>query len=333
MKIQQNSEALNNQVKTYDETPHAPDPKKTVKKSGNTISLSCTNMGQESLFEQRQNYAKKQAMKVVADAFKGEKKLDAQMQSIKDEIKRLQDEIYEKTMDTKANNEKLQELREEYGIDPENPDLETMSDEEKEKYSEYQQKASFYIFSNQQNAADIERAKQLQAGNVQGYADMKSERAKSQDMLNAQNAAEDILDAANSETVTLLTKDAVDNIDEEQKQREEEAKEASEKKKEEKKEAAKKLEKEAMQQEVLENIREHATEFQKTGSDIKREVARRERAEAARMDAGDLPKNIISDTTSLKDTQDAVNTEITNILNRLSLLPSDVKGSAVDDQV
>ena len=53
---------------------------------------------------------------------------------------------------------------------------------------------------------------------------MKSERAKSQDMLNAQNAADDILEASNDEAISLLTKEAVDHIDEEQKEREEEAK-------------------------------------------------------------------------------------------------------------
>jgi len=51
------------------------------------------------------------------------------------------------------------------------------------------------------------------------------------------------------------------------------------------------------------------------------------------MDLGDVEKTIISDATSMEDTQNAVNTEITNILNRLSLLSNDVKGSTVDTQI
>lgn len=76
----------------------------------------------------------------------------------------------------------------------------------------------------------IDHAKAMQMANVQGYADMKSERAKSQDMLKAQDAAEDIMEAANGETIALLTQEAVEHVDEEQEEREEAAKEASEKK-------------------------------------------------------------------------------------------------------
>ena len=320
---------------------------KAGQKTGNISSISGANLQGESLIQQRQGLAKKQALKVVSDAFGGEKKLDAQMQSIKDEIKRLQDEINEKTANTIENDAKLKELQEEYGIDPdskENQDLtrlafkanyskEGLSEEEMSTMSEYQQKALYYVSKNQQNSLDIDRAKSLQAANVQGYSDMKSERNKSQDMLNAQEAAEEIMEASNGETIALLTQEAVDHVDEEQKEREEEAKEAAEKKKEEKKEEAKKLEKEAMQQEMIENIKEHAAESQGTSADAKRAVARRERAEANHVDAEGVQKTIISDGASIEDTQNAVNTEITNILNKLSLLSSDVKGSAIDSQL
>ena len=96
---------------------------------------------------------------------------------------------------------------------------------------------------------------------------------------------------------------------------------------------AKKLEKEAMQQEMIENIKEHAADSQRTSADTKRAIARRERAEADRMDTEDIQKTIISDGASMEDTQNAVNSEITNILNRLSLLSNDVKGSTIDNQI
>ena len=130
-----------------------------------------------------------------------------------------------------------------------------------------------------------------------------------------------------------MTQEAVEHVDEEQEEREEAAKEASEKKKEEKKEEAKKLEKEAAQQEMIENIKEHAAESGRTSADIKKAVARREREDANRMDLGDVEKTIISDATSMEDTQNAVNTEITNILNRLSLLSNDIKGTSIDSQI
>ena len=347
MKIQQNLDVQINPFQNQNNESSVAGAAKAGQKSGNLSSISGANLKGESLIQQRQGLAKKQALKVVSDAFGGEKKLDAQMQSIKDEIKRLQDEINEKTANTIENDAKLKELQEEYGIDPdskENQDLtrlafkanyskEGLSEEEMSSISEYQQKALYYVSKNQQNSLDIDRAKSLQAANVQGYSDMKSERNKSQDMLNAQEAAEEIMEASNGETIALLTQEAVDHVDEEQKEREEEAKEAAEKKKEEKKEEAKKLEKEAMQQEMIENIKEHAAESQRTSADTKRAIARRERAEADSMGAEDVQRTIISEGASMEDTQNAVNSEITNILNKLSLLSNDVKGSAVDSQI
>ncbi|WP_024866849.1 hypothetical protein [Butyrivibrio sp. FCS014] len=341
MRIQQNSFQGN------DNTQIISGAANTQNKNGNMNSISGANLKGESLIAQRRGLARKQALKVVSDAFGGEKKLDAQMQGIKDEIKRLQDVINEKRTETRDNDARLKELQEQYGIDPdseENKNLEQLalkmnhskdglSDEEKGKLSEYQQQALYYVAKNQQNALDIDQAKAQQAGNVQGYADMKRERAKSQDMLKAQDAAEEIMEASNDETVALLTQEMIEHVDEEQKEREEEAKEAAEKKKEEKKEEAKKLEKEAMQQEMIENIKEHAAESQRTGADVKRAVARRERAEAERMDAEGTQKTIISEGTSMEETQNAVNSEITNILNKLSLLSNDVKGSAIDNQI
>ena len=347
MRIQQNTDVHINPYQNQDTAQAATGAGKGAHKNSNISSVSGANLKGESFVQQRQGLARRQALKVVSDAFGGEKKLDAQMQSIKDEIKRLQDEINEKTANTMENDAKLKELQEEYGIDPDgeeskelsklafkmNNSKDGLSDEELSKMSEYQQKALYYVAANQQNSLDIDRAKAQQMGNVQGYSDMKRERLKSQDMLDAQEAAEDIMDAANDETIALLTQEAVDHVDEEQKEREEEAKEAAEKKKEEKKEEAKKLEKEAMQQEMIENIKEHAAESQRTSADTKRAIARRERAEADRMDSESIQKTIISDGASMEDTQDAVNSEITNILNRLSLLSNDVKGSTIDNQI
>ncbi len=345
MKIQQSQEMQNNPISVQNNTEEK--IRKTDKKTTVINSVSGAVLKGESLIQQRQGFAKKQALKVVSDAFAGEKKLDAQMQSIKDEIKRLQDEINEKRATKRENNEKLKELQEEYGIDPDseenrklaiyagkvNHSKDGLSDEEREALSEYQQKALFYYASNQDFEIEIANLKARQAANVQGYFDMKTERNKSQDMLNAQDAAEDILDASNNETIALLTEEAVEHVDEEQKEREEEAREAAEKKKEEKKEEAKKLEKEAMQQEMMEHIKEHASDSQRTSADIKRAIARRERAEAERMDVSEIQKTVISDGTSIEDTQEAVNLEITNILNKLSLLSNDVKGTTIDDQI
>ena len=84
---------------------------------------------------------------------------------------------------------------------------------------------------------------------------------------------------------------------------------------------------------MIENIREHAAESERTGADIKRAIARREREDANSMELADVEKTIISDTGSMEDLQDDVNTEIINILNKLSLLSDDIKGTSVDSQI
>ena len=343
MKIQQNMDVQNNIIKDQADVNSA---SKSTRKNKNSAVVSGAALKENNPLSQRQSLAKRKALKVVSDAFSGEKKLDAQMQGIKDEIKRLQDVINEKSADTRSNDAKIKELQEEYGIDPESLENKALNqlafrmrspdnqptDEELSKLSEYQQKALYYVTANQQNSLDIDHAKAMQMGNVQGYADMKSERAKSQDMLKAQDAAEDIMEASNADTIAQLTQDVVDHVDEKQKEREEEAKKAAEEKKEEKKEKAERLEKEAMQQEMIENIKERAADVS-SGADIKRAMARRERAEADSIGAENAQKTIISDAGSIEDTQNAVNTEITNILNKLSLLSNDVKGSTVDTQI
>ena len=344
MKIQQNMDVQNIIIKDQADVNSA---SKSTRKNKNSAVVSGAALKENSPLSQRQSLTKRKALKVVSDAFGGEKKLDAQVQGIKDEIKRLQDVINEKSADTRSNDAKIKELQEEYGIDPESLENKALdqlafrmrspdnqpTDEELSKLSEYQQKALYYVTANQQNSLDIDHAKAMQMGNVQGYADMKSERAKSQDMLKAQDAAEDIIEVSNADTIAQLTQDVVDHVDEKQKEREEEAKKAAEEKKEEKKEEAERLEKEAMQQEMIENIKEHAEETQRTSADTKRAVARRERAEAESMGAEDVQRTISSDGTSMEDMQNAVNSEITNILNKLSLLSSDVKGSTVDSQI
>jgi hypothetical protein len=83
---------------------------------------------------------------------------------------------------------------------------------------------------------------------------------------------------------------------------------------------------------MIENIKERAADIS-SGADTKRAMARRERAEADSIGAENAQKTIISDAGSIEDTQNAVNTEITNILNKLSLLSNDVKGSTVDTQI
>ena len=118
-----------------------------------------------------------------------------------------------------------------------------------------------------------------------------------------------------------------------QTEREEEAKEAAEEKKEEKKKEAAKLEKEAQWEELIDDIKDSAELSRAASAETKRAIARRERSEAEDSDPGNYQKVVITEEKSLEEMQEDVNAEITNILNKLSLLSDDVKGTSVDNLI
>ena len=324
---------------------------------GTIKSVSGTELVGESLIVQRRNLARKQAFRVVADAFDNEMKIDERLRAINEAIRKISDEICENNHEIEKGYETLKKLQEEFHVDPDSEehkklmeygwsmaraDFATEDDDHKdpitkEEYhnlTEYQCKGLYSVYKIESGLINNRELGRALTKNVMAYEQVRIEREKSSNMLDAQNEAENIMDASVKEAIALLSKDAVDHIDEEEKEREEAAKEAAEKKKEEKKEAAEKLEKEAMRQEMIENIRDHAAMNAEASSDVKRAVARRERTEAVQLNSEEFSnRTVISDTTSLDEAQQAVNSEITNILNKLILVPNDIKGSVVDDQV
>lgn len=408
MKVQQNTDVQMSNVKDRDyfSKNNAETPKGKGKEKDNTQSVSGADLTGESLVVQRRSIARKQALKVVADAFKVELGIDALLEGIRDKIRSLNDELAEIKENTQ---DKIRSKMIVFGIDPDSEEAKKAMDIAREimahseanaKYNfpkivevkeEEQSPDEFYIYevnkgdciseksgldkNNMDNGiadkenkdesglshekryefkvvSDLTEFQQAVVDslgpvanaimnlnnelkqNVLTYKAIKSKRAESLNMLDAQKTAGKIMDISTREVIELLANEAVGHIDEEEKEREEEAKEAAEEKKEEKKEEAKKLEKEAMQQEMIANIREHAEMGEKTSVDVKRAIARRERTEALLMDPDNVSQKIvIPDATSLEDAQSAVNSAITNILNSNFLTTDDIKGTAVDNQV
>ena len=80
MRIQQNMDVQNNIIKNQAGVNSA---SKSTHNNKNSVAVSGATLNENSPLSQRQSLAKKQALKVVSDAFGGEKKLDAQMQGIK----------------------------------------------------------------------------------------------------------------------------------------------------------------------------------------------------------------------------------------------------------
>ena len=417
MKVQQNTDVQMSNVQNQDyfSKNNAETPKGKGKEKDNTQSISGADLTGESLVVQRRKIARKQALKVVADAFKVELGIDAQLKSIRDKIHSLNDELAEVKENAR---DRIKSMMIGFGVDPESEEakramdiadevmahpeeymkykfpqiveVEEAEQEQEQSYDEiviykvdadgniieersldktdidknnidkdiadeddigesglsHEKIRKFEVVSDltefQKAVVDsletvVEAIKSLNdeiTQNVLTHKAIKIKRAESLNMLKAQKESEKIMDTSIREVIEILANEAVNHLDEEEKEREEEAKKAAEEKKEEKKEEARKLEKEAMQQEMIANIREHAEIGEKTSADVKKAIARRERTEALLLDPDNVSQKIvIPDATSLEDAQSAVNSAITNILNSNFLVTDDIKGSAVDNQV
>lgn len=254
---------------------------KHVGKKGTTsIYAGNLNLSNDtaSMIEQKKKYAQKQAMKLIGDAWDRD---DQALQNIEDMRTAKADKAAEildlKSKMNNIENEK-KNVQEEYGIDPdsqEQKDLELL-----EKYQNNVSGVSIDKFSQE----EIERLKQLQnmprteyqnkvlqlngAKNEldtsvqQGELDLmsltsavnnaKTEQAKSQDMLKADDAADQIMDAANDEAVGMLIKDGMETIEEKQEEEQEKAEEAEKKQEEQDEKLQEAKENRQDQQEIIE---------------------------------------------------------------------------------
>lgn len=211
-----------------------------------------------SVIEQKKKYAQKQAMKLVGDAWEhdkaGAKVIDDMCIEKSDEAAKL-GILKSKIRDIEVNKKAIQQ---EYGIatdSQEQKDLELL-----EKYQNNMNGSSYDEFSEEeikrlkelqnmprteyqnkvleQNAAigalDIEicRIEAKLRAMTHAITDAKIEREKSQEMLNADAAADKIMEAADEEAEGMLIQEGMDNIDETQEEEEKKAEEAAAKKEE-----------------------------------------------------------------------------------------------------
>jgi peptidoglycan hydrolase CwlO-like protein len=85
---------------------------------GTIKSVSGTGIMGESIIVQRRNLARKQAFRVVADAFDNEMKIDERLRAINETIRKISDEICENNYEIEKGHETLKKLQEELHVDP-----------------------------------------------------------------------------------------------------------------------------------------------------------------------------------------------------------------------
>lgn len=270
--------------------------------------------------QQRKAQAQERALKIVGDAWDGDRKMDAEIGRSKDRLKELLSD-YKGVQDTMRDcREQSEALREEYHIDPdsqEQKDLELLN----KAYG-----AQFYPWIGMQlTEEEEERVAQLQAGGMSEYMSrgmelnrqlweyasaaydlqkeivtenavirgIRDERRKHHTMVDAQADADEVLKAARDEILGMVIEEAKDHIDEEQENREEEAEEIKEEREE--------------QEELLEERKENEEELEDLMEDMP-----------------------IDEMADLKSTQEQIRQEVQNVVNKMHLVTEDIKGAMVD---
>lgn len=293
---------------------------------------------------QRREEARKQAWNVVKNAWDGDKYIDDSIQQRRDhyaELEKLRGELRTSLSDT---DQEMENLREQFQVaedSEEQQDLELLkkeqdyqngilheglTDEERERLVRIHKKP---LTEYQSNALDInDRAgnlkRQLEDAEHQMMDDtaninrIKLARLKEHPMVDAQNAADEIMDAANKEIVGMLMQDAKDHVDEQM----EEAQKKAEENMEEKEQREEELEEIKLERAIERAMLEGTDEAVEEAKQIKR-----------RNETADIRLDEMVDITSGDKVQKDVNQNLSDIKSNMKVLEADLKGIQVDEQV
>ena len=248
------------------------------KVNGMSINAKDLHLGSDtdSRAAQKKQFAQQQALKLIADAYKKDEAESKNIQNMKDQIAALNDEVHQRNEKLSFLEERKAALKEEYGIgsnEQEQKDLELLEKYQKNKggfgyeefseeeitrlkeledtpLSEYQKKALYFDYEKDQLESENWDAKAKMLQMTQNMTDAKIDLNKTHDMGNAQDAADEIMEASNQAVLGLLFEDGKKNIDEQEKEREE----AKEEKEKEAAEQEEKLEKARVRREEQEEI-------------------------------------------------------------------------------
>ncbi len=269
--------------------------------------------------QQKKAQAQERALKIVGDAWDGDKKLDQEIAGSKERLKNLKAEYKEAQDSLRDINEKKDELMKAYDIDPdsqEQKDLELLrkagsvglpwsegelTAEEEERLAQIQGKELTEYQSrvleldkaartHQINAFTAEKKIEQENAVIRG---IREERRKTHTIVDAQKQAEEVRKAASEEVIGMVMEETKEHIDQEQEEKEEQAEEIKEKKEE--------------QEEILEKRKENEKELEELMED--------------------MPLEEMAD---LENAQTEIQQEIQNIVNKMNLVVEDIKGAKID---
>ena len=226
----------------------------------NIKSISAGNLNdmtdREFNISQKRKVARKQAMKLISDAWDKDNKAAQgikDMESEKADIANINADLKSKLKDIDKSQKDLQELYGVHSESQEQKDLELLkkyqdnrngvsndkfSKEEidrlkelqNEPLTEYQKKALMINSSKDAIRSQIDQNDLKAMNKTMSINNAKLEQLKSQDMLKAGDAADSIIEAADKDIFGMLVNEGKQNIDDNMKEQQEEAKKAEEEK-------------------------------------------------------------------------------------------------------
>ena len=226
----------------------------------NIKSISAGNLNdmtdREFNISQKRKIARKQAMKLISDAWDKDNKAAQgikDMESEKADIANINADLKSKLKDIDKSQKDLQELYGVHSESQEQKDLELLkkyqdnrngvsndkfSKEEidrlkelqNEPLTEYQKKALMINSSKDVIRSQIDQNALKAMNKTMSINNAKLEQLKSQDMLKAGDAADSIIEAADKDIFGMLVNEGKQNIDDNMKEQQEEAKKAEEEK-------------------------------------------------------------------------------------------------------
>jgi PAS domain-containing protein len=283
----------------------------------------------------------KEALKIVGDAYKGDRKLDDDIERRHNNIDALKNEINNNQREINRLDANKKEMKEAYGIADdslEQQDLELLekrrdarrnpsiklSDEEKQRLDIIDQDGmtEYQKYSLEMDALKepfhkvIDDSQRKIRNETMTIGAIQLGRLKSHPMVDANVAADKILDTASEEIIGMLVDEGKNHVDEEM----EEQKEAADKKVEEKKE----------QEEKEEAIKENKERMEARTNKGTDSVGNK----ASLVHNGTIVDyDTIEQLIDLSEINRDVQKEVQDIIDKMKLLPEDMIGAAVDVSV
>lgn len=318
---------------------------KGVKLTNKSINMSGLN-GDKDALTMRKQLARKRAMKIVSDAWAGDKKIDLDIGEIRNKISERKEDIYAYNDSLKEFQQQKAELKEYYGIsdytqedmdlldkkrksatDTEieftQEELDRLGELDEEAYAKYkEQTAGIDIATDLYELKKAQEWQMVEAYNSE-ITGINLERLKFHKMVDAQKEADEINKEASEDAINSLIGEAQEHIEETHEEKWEEAKEAAEKKEEQEEKIEEQRQEKEEFQEQLEIKREESSEAEEIR--IEQEKNAREQGEiiegATEYMGGDA--GLSSD----------VKAAIKDMLNKMKVLEEDLKGAEIDDKL